>query len=196
MPVIGFESQAGDWVSTDVEHLTADQENELLSLAKPETRPSLVAAFLELDARQRRWLAVATPAQRAIGWGGYAVTRWDGEGGNALSPGPCTIYGALMTRRQFIAAERNAMASLGGVGTVSLNFGGGGIDLPVRDPEQTVAEMDAAYDMGWRYGRWWSKAEPVDGDPGEHHIANLTPITAKQFRRARLAGWPEEVPQP
>lgn len=181
MPFIGFNDRAGNFVGADMEHVSVEMETRLLAECQPGQRLALARAFLEMSARERRWLALATAEQHAISWGGYAWARWDGGEGGPLAMPPVTIYGALPTRRQFVAAERESHDRLKAIGYAHW-----------LGPEQVITEMDAAYRRGWRYGNFFSQASP-EGEHGEQHVVNLHPLTVAEFRRARRDGWPEDV---
>ena len=179
MPVFFYRGRDYDLISLDVEHLSEEEEEGLLSSAAADARAGLNKRFLELRAREARWLAQATPVQRTIGWGGYAWARFEAHGNITLPS--CTIYGHIYTRDQFRAAERDAGQRLAAIGTEA------------RELEASLDHLDSAHAQGWRYGMWFSQLE-TDGEPGEQHIANLHPMTGRQFRDARRDGWPEVPP--
>jgi hypothetical protein len=181
MPVISFTSKDGDLVIIDGEHFTPDQEAKILAAAPSLVARDLSKTFLELKAREARWLAQASEEQQQIGWGDYAWLRVTGDG-SPLGPPSATIYGHIATRDQFITRERQAIRSLQSRGLEA-----------VAEAEETLALLDAAYPRGWRYGNWFSKIEP-DGELGEHHVVNLHPISTRAYRLARIRDWPDTPP--
>ena len=170
----------------DLEYINPGDDDLLLEALDPPARAALAREFVRLRQRENIWAARATEEQRAIGWGDYAVWRWTPgcdpvfgvtSGAIAALAGPLTIYAHIPTREQFRAAERKAGAGEAEVG-------------------RALADADKAYARGWRHVRAWSAVEPADGDIGDWHCAVMTKITGEQFRAARAAGWPQEVPNP
>jgi len=180
VPVIRYHAADGTLVLLDVEHLPAADAELVLASARPRDRRSLERMFVEMRARELRLNAMATEAQQRIGYGDHATLRWEGSG-NPLEPPPCTIYGRIYTEAEYRRRECDAAAELSRQGEEA------------RPVEESLAHRDASHRNGWRYG-WWHSAIDPGGEPGEHHVATLTPITARQFRTARRDGWPDEVP--
>jgi hypothetical protein len=52
----------------------------------------------------------------------------------------------------------------------------------------TMEVLAKSYERGYRHGRWYSVVEP-EGELGDTHILNLTPITRNDFEEAQSYGW-------
>jgi hypothetical protein len=177
--ILSYTSVQGRLVMADLGHLTLDQERFLMADACPRDRANVARTVAQMTIRERRWMARATGAQQAIGWGSWAWFRF--ERSSEASLPSCTIYGEIYTADELERRERSAAGLLAGTGE------------RFQDPSVTIAACHESHALGWRYGRWYSVAEP-GGEPGENHIAQLTQITRSQFEAARAAGWPEVPP--
>jgi len=170
MPLITYPSTSGTAVVMWVEYLTRDQENKLTADAAPAARMSLARIFGQMRAREARLQEAATPAQRAITWGGYWAAPQPGA-----PEGPYTAYGRVSTPDE--VAQRNAAAG-----------------VPMSEAAAEDQGLRAGYQRGWRYGRVYSPHIP-EGEYGDEHVAEMIPISAAQFEAARAAGWPAEIPE-
>jgi hypothetical protein len=191
--VITFKSADGTLVIGDIDHVTREEEDRYLSLAPPRHTLDVGRRLIHLRVEEARLRALATPEQWAIGWGGHVAVLMgmlrDCAQRNATRYGmasvgfPPAIYGELFTPEQIDAGAEEVLATAERLGMTLRNR---------RDSEQVHY---AAHAAGWRYGRWFSAADQ-DGDVGQHHVACLRPISARQFRAARRDGWPAQVPPP
>lgn len=178
--VLTYVNTRRETVLADVAHVTPRMEDFMLRDARLEDRLRLARTFARMTLGERRLLAGATRAQRAIGWGCYGWLRYTPTPGAPLWQ-PCTIYGRIYSEIELRAAEAGAERTLREQG-----FG------PVP-AEHTIATVLSAYRVGWRYGMWYSEIEPY-GEAGSNHIAHLAPMTRVQFGQARRLGWPEIPP--
>lgn len=178
--ILNYTSLEGQVILLDLAHPTLAHEEFMLRDAQPPYRGGLARAFAEISIRERRWLALATAGQRAIGWGSWAWFRHEPGPGAALIT-PCTIYGEIYTLGGLRRTEEAAYERLHEQG------------VPAALPEMTMAAVAESHLLGWRYGRWHSQVEP-DGEPGENHVVQLTQMSRAQFTAARDAGWPDDPP--
>jgi hypothetical protein len=181
---MSYTSVEGRTVMAELAHLTRSQERFLMGDARPADRPNVARTLAAMAVMERRLLAMASPAQRAIGWGSWVWMRFEPQPGWVSVPDRAvTVYGYIFTQSELERREREAMAKLMGMG-----------HQPVQNPADTVAACHESHRLGWRYGTWYSEIEP-GGEPGENHIAMLHRLSRVQFEAARAAGWPQEPPR-
>jgi hypothetical protein len=178
--VLQYTSRRGELIIVDLAHIPAGHQELILGDARPEYHAGLIRAFAAGAVREHRWLAMATRAQREIGWGSYVWLRYEPPASEPFALA-CTIYGHIPHLEGVVAAEEGAAVNLAAAGVEP---------MPV---EMTVAALRESYRFGWRYGHWYSEVEP-GGEPGENHIAWLTQMSRAEFERARRLGWPEVPP--
>jgi hypothetical protein len=182
MPVISFKGTDGSMIVADLEYVEPEQEAALMAAAATAARPSLARGIVQLRQREAIWQAQATAAQQRIGWGDHFAVRVHPGMDPVFRPSPMmpslTVYGTVPTREQFRAAEQDAAVVLG---------------PDAAEVERTTGSADRAYKRGWRQVRVYSVIDP-DGDLGAYHVAVMIPLTGAQFRAARAAGWPDEIP--
>ena len=167
--LIMYQRQADrQWVHA-IQDCFADAEAAAhVASAVPAHRRELTARFARLRERDMTLLALATPAQLAIGWGDHwTCTTQDG----------LTCWGRVEPLGEMMTAEIAASVRLG---------------VPHADIETEMqARVEAIkenYARGWRSGRGWSVVEP-DGEVGYVHVAILTPCTPAEFAAARARRW-------
>ena len=183
MPVLSYTGAPGsgtDRVILDIEYIDREDEDVILASAARPARPGLAKFFLQLRCRESRFAAMATDIQRAIGYGDH-FAFWAGDGGSRLTaPGGHMVYGYIPTRREFAESEMAIADALADA-------------VDPAGAARTIEQASRAYERGWRHVTAFSVTDP-DGDPGELHVAMMTPISAAQFRAARRDGWPDKIP--
>ena len=181
--IMTYTSVKGDMVMADLAHVTRRQERFLMGDAQPADKLTVARTLAAMAVTERRLLAMASPAQRAIGWGSWVWMRFEPRPGwLSGTDRAVTIYGYIFTQSELERREREALARL-------MELGHAG-----QDPADTVAACCESHRLGWRYGSWYSEIEP-EGEPGENHVAMLSRLSRVQFEAARAAGWPEEPPR-
>lgn len=181
--IMSYTSVTGNAVMAELAHATQRQERFLMGDARPADKLTVARTLAAMAITERRLLATASPAQRAIGWGSWAWMRFEPRMGVLSIPDrPLTIYGYIFTQSELERREREALARLMAMGHAA------------QDPADTIAACHESHRLGWRYGTWYSEIEP-EGEPGENHVAMLHRLSRVQFEAARTAGWPQEPPR-
>jgi hypothetical protein len=167
--MIMYQRQADrEWVMAVQETFADAEVTAHLDAAIPAHRAELKAKFARLRERDLAYLAAATPAQLAIGWGD--AWYWRSQAG-------LSCWGQVQYMGEMIRQDLDACAKLG---------------LSRADAKRETAARAAAirenYGRGWRSGRGFSVIEP-DGEMGYAHVATLTPCSQAEFKAARARGW-------
>lgn len=127
---------------------------------------SLEQAFAMMDEAEEEANQHVLPEQRAITWGDYAVRVWSSP---QVGTPPVMIFGQISTKPDLILGNLES---------------GGNVD----EAYEELRVLEGTHARGYRYGRWFSIIEPR-GEYGEAHIADLWPLRAEEFVRAKANQW-------
>jgi len=105
------------------------------------------------------------PRQWEIGWGSYVIRLVE----------DLVIWAHIFTEEEFLELERNAE--------------GPGTPEEIEEEVQAeLAQLREGYNLGYRYGKWYSVIEPA-GEYGDAHVSSLWPITKADFALGLSNDW-------
>jgi hypothetical protein len=107
---------------------------------------------------------LASPEQKALTYGDYWMREWDTGYGEIIQ-----IFGYIMTQEEIYSDPVYE-------------------DIDSGELEWEKEDAKANYDNGYRFGRAYSVVVP-EGELGDTHVYDMTPITKEQFLAAKENGW-------